>query len=306
MSRRRTSKQDSLELLLDTICNTFGGVLFIAILVVLLLQQTGTGPAEPTPIAIPVSPVEIQSMTLRLEEVIEELERLRTNRASQDATLQTFAPEAIRQLLTTRSEAQLRQELVQTEVDQLLAANTALVARVETLGIENESVRDQLKEAQSRLQTLLAKLDTDRKSREQEARLPVTRSAGVKQEIGLVLRYGRLYVWHQYGAGNQRLGLNTDDFVVISNEREGLVTRPKPTAGVSLDGSPVSQDSVRRVLRRFSPKSCYLAVIARPDTYSGFRYLRDQAIELGFEYRLMPLNVDEPVTDRGGSGGKVQ
>ena len=43
MSRRRSRKQDSLELLLDTICNTFGGVLFIAILVVMLLQQTGRG-----------------------------------------------------------------------------------------------------------------------------------------------------------------------------------------------------------------------------------------------------------------------
>ena len=65
MSRRRTRKQDSLELLLDTICNTFGGVLFIAILVVMLLQQTGGAPAIPSP--APVSPVELQSLASQME-----------------------------------------------------------------------------------------------------------------------------------------------------------------------------------------------------------------------------------------------
>ena len=41
MSRRSAAKQDSLELLLDTICNTFGGVLFIAILVVQKVNTVG-------------------------------------------------------------------------------------------------------------------------------------------------------------------------------------------------------------------------------------------------------------------------
>ena len=36
------------------------------------------------------------------------------------------------------------------------------------------------------------------------------------------------------------------------------------------------------------------------------RHLRDQIIELGFEYRLMPTATDDPVTDRGGKGGDVQ
>ena len=38
MSRKPNDDDGSLELLLDTICNTFGGVLFISILVILLLN----------------------------------------------------------------------------------------------------------------------------------------------------------------------------------------------------------------------------------------------------------------------------
>src|SRR5262245_56842676 len=40
-SRREFHSADSLELLLDTITNAFGGILFLAILVVVLLQGTG-------------------------------------------------------------------------------------------------------------------------------------------------------------------------------------------------------------------------------------------------------------------------
>jgi hypothetical protein len=42
MRRRRTTTElGSLELLLDTICNTFGGIIFLAILVAVLLQFSG-------------------------------------------------------------------------------------------------------------------------------------------------------------------------------------------------------------------------------------------------------------------------
>ena len=308
MSRRHASRQDSLELLLDTICNTFGGVLFIAILVVLLLQQSGTGPAPetPVPVVVPLSDVEMQALTLRMETVAEELARRRQNRESQDAVIQTFAPEAIRQLLVERAAATSRQESLQSDVDQLLANNTALVAHVETLTLENEGVREQLDEARDRLKGAESRLEEARQGRVEVARLPVIRSVADRQEIGLVLRYGRLYVWHQYGPGQLRLGLNTDDFVVVSEEGDGLVTRPKPTAGVVLNETPASQAAVRRVLKQFDPRSSYLVVIARPDSYGVFRHLRDRALEMGFEYRLLPGGTNDPVSDRGGSGGKVQ
>ena len=51
MSRRAEDDGGSLELLLDTICNTFGGIVFISILVVMLLNftQEETLPRPPDP-----------------------------------------------------------------------------------------------------------------------------------------------------------------------------------------------------------------------------------------------------------------
>ena len=306
MSRRRSSKQDSLELLLDTICNTFGGVLFIAILVVLLLQQTGAGPAATASVSPPMSPVEIQSLAIRMETIAEELPRLRLNRDSQDAIVQSFAPDAIRQMLATRTALNAKEEALQTDVDQRVASLAQLVAGVEVISDENDTVRKRLDEAKERLNAAKNQLDKDRQSRVQEVRLPVLRTERGKTEIGLVMRYERLYVWHEYDSSNTRLGLNTRDFVVIGEAWGGLITRPNPTRGVLLDESESSQEAVRRVLRQFDPKECYLAMIVRPDSHGVFRHVRDRALELGFEYRLMPVETDEAVTDRGGTGGQVQ
>lgn len=306
MSRRRSSKQDSLELLLDTICNTFGGVLFIAILVVLLLQQTGKAPASTQPVAAPLSELEFQTLTSRMEAITDELDRLRQNRNSQDAVVRSFAPEEVRQLLKTRNDVTTSQESLQSEIDRLLASNTGIASHVESLDVENADTQWQLDQSRGQLAAAQLKLELERKSRVSEVRMPVLRVSGHNHEIGLVLRYERLYVWHNYDSLGMRQGLNTDDFVVVADKGDQLIIHPNPIAGVVLDESPASAHAVRTVLGRFDPKSDYLAIIVRPNSYGVFRYVRDRAIELGFEYRLIPLDSDEPVSDRGGSGGRVQ
>jgi len=40
VKRRRNTTEDSLELLLDTMCNMFGGIILMALLVVLQTQMT--------------------------------------------------------------------------------------------------------------------------------------------------------------------------------------------------------------------------------------------------------------------------
>ena len=304
MSRRRASRQDSLELLLDTICNTFGGVLFIAILVVLLLQQTGGSPDVPSPVV--ASTVELQSLVIRMEAVAADLTRRQQNRDSQQAIVQKFATEAIREQIVQRQAVTVEQEALQAAVDQLLTDTVTLAGQVETLEADNVTVAVSLQDALTRRKQAESDLEDARQARVEEVRMPVVQSSGRKQEIGLILRYGRLYVWHNYGPMFVRLGLNTDDFVVLSEENGGLASRPKPTAGFALDETAESQEAVRQLLRRFDTQSCYFAIIVRPDSYGVFRHFRDRAIEFGFQYRLMPVETDTPITDRGGSGSPVQ
>lgn len=304
MSRRSAAKQDSLELLLDTICNTFGGVLFIAILVVMLLQQTGQGVSAPPPPTI--SPERLQEMSQRLTELTAELTRLDANRESQVAIVDSFASEEIRNLIQRRSELVTQIASLQVKASELLAQNAKRASRVEEERAENAKVKQDLEGALLEKQQTQTALENDRKNRTTEARLPVLRPPGARQEIGLVLRYGRLYLWHRYDQFHNKQGLNTDDFVVIGEEGGGILTTPKPTGGILLDGTESSKEAIRRLLTQFDSRTCYLVPIVRPDSYSAFSQFRDVALELGFNYRLMPTEANSPVYDRGGSATGVQ
>ena len=199
-------------------------------------------------------------------------------------------------------------ELVQLQAaaDAQQTLNAAVMANVARTQAEIDKLLTQLKIAQqqeSEARTLLA---SEQQGRVKDARLPQQRQRGEKREILLVVRYGRLYIWHDYDLRLYRQGLNLRDFVVISDDGEQLTTRPKPTAGIVLDDSPECQRTIDRLLGRFDPKQFYLAPIVRPDSYGVFRYVRDRAIALKFQYRLIPVDAEDPVVDRGGKGKSVQ
>lgn len=137
-----------------------------------------------------------------------------------------------------------------------------------------------------------------------EARLPHLHSTD-KREIGLILRYNRLYVWHDYGKHGSRLGLNTDDFVVVEDHRDYIEATPKPYAGTPIAGGD-SRATLASKLRQFNAvKECF-ALAVWDDSFESFQTLKNLIIELGFNYRLIPIVTGEGVVDRGGTGGLVQ
>lgn len=306
MARRRSAKQDSLELLLDTICNTFGGVLFIAILVVLLLQQTGPGTESSIPNGKVLSAVEMLDLTNRFEALTAELSRLRENHESQNEVIRSFATEDVRALLIERDRVTQSQNELQEEVDQLMLRRAELSVQVEELSRSNDEVPDQLNEAKARQKQLSAKLDEIKQSKVKELRLPVL-EASTHVQVGMVMKYGRLYLWHTTDSF-VRTGVNENHFVAVGNdESAATITIPHPLRGIELDESPRTRAEIRKLLEKISPQTFDLAIIVRPDSFDEFRYVRDAIVDLGFKYSLFPTGESDPIVDGGGgSGGGVQ
>ncbi|MEX0704974.1 MAG: hypothetical protein WD069_22935 [Planctomycetales bacterium] len=303
-SRRRARQPDSLELLLDTVCNTFGGVLFIAILVVILLETTGH--RNPSTAALPPVPRhELDELELELERKQAEIESLRRIRDDQDVLLSRFATPESQRDLRRRSELRHSCERLHDQQRELVRRNAGTAAEVEEIRDRAERTVRELATRRSRVAELEATVERKRRAREQPVRMPVARM-GRKSEVGIVVRYGRMYVWHEYDANGVRRGLNTAEFVVVEEGPTGLVTRPNPTAGVALDDAAPSVAAVRRRLRAFDPQRHQLAVIVRQDSYGNFRHLRDAMVELEFDYRILPMTEGGSVVDRGGSGSPVQ
>ncbi len=303
---RKSSPSDSLELLLDTICNTFGGILFIAILVVILLQMSGEQLAEERPDREVVSMPELEDLRQQLAVVHGELHRLRALALGQEQTIAAFAPDDVQALLAEREATTQSRDNLREERDQLIAQMAERAENIERIEGDIRDVHANFDNTERRVQELRDQLAEEREARRQELRTPVVRSSGLKQELGVVLQYGRLYVWHRYDRSGNRLGLNTEEFIVVSDDADGITTTPRPTAGIVVDGTDESRRAISDRLRTFNPRSFYVSVVARPDSFAEFQHLRAALTESGFEYRLIPMTANGAVFDRGGTDSRVQ
>lgn len=300
--RRRAASGDSLELLLDTICNTFGGIVFIALLIVLLLRETGSqttvAPLES------VSPDEIERLAGDLESITAELAALRTAEADVARRSETFAPDDVQDLLKQRNTLAAQAGQLQTDRDRRISANASTTAKLIRGESELQKRLAELPVDRKDVAQLEAELEAARESKVEEIRNPLVRGATVPRNLGLIVRYGRVYVWHRYSADGWRVGLNTEDFVVVADQGDKLVTHPDPTKGVPLTPEAATAETLRQRLRPFPSARWYCEIVVRPDSFDEFKVLRDTLIAEGYEYRLMPTDVS--VVDRGGSGGRVQ
>lgn len=306
MSRRSAATSDSLDLLLDAICNTFGGILFIALLVVLLLQFNSDHRSEPMTSGPTISEQEFEQIQRELAMRHEELRRLRELRRGQQQTLAALVPDSLDQLIQEYERISRQRDELRESAEQLLRELAQRTQQVQNIQTRLQQLEMDLTSARREVAELQDQAEQERATRRQEMRTPVVRNSATKSSVGLVLQYGRLYLWHRYDQFGARLGLNDAEFVVIGEDAAGFRTTPIPTAGVPLDGTPESNRQIRDRLRQFSPIRNYLTVVVRPDSHGAFKHLRTAMMESGFDYRLMPTSNEDRVRDRGGSDSRIQ
>ncbi len=305
MRRRAAARSDSLELLLDTLCNTFGGVLFIAMLVVTMLQLGGNQPPSSPPSTDDFDISAVQDLeetlaTLKAEvAVLRKATRRQADEADSSATREIedriSASEALRTRLEETAE---RQDRLVLELSRRQVYLRRLTGELEELDRRLTAARAELQEAEQRAEKV-------RSEHTRPALLPVV-SPTQKRPIGVIVRFGRMYVWHRHGSGGVPLGLNTDEFVVVEDGPRELTSSPKPGAGVPITSGRELRDALAKRLVPFDKNFHYLDVVVRPDSFPHFHRLRTAFAELGFEFSILLASEGQPVTDRGGEGRGVQ
>jgi hypothetical protein len=131
-------------------------------------------------------------------------------------------------------------------------------------------------------------LQAEVRKRTRMALLPALRVTS-KREFAVVLRYGRLYFLHASELDMQLGVLNYDDFIVLENDKSTVRITPKPYAGSVIDDSEGVDDLLAMKLTHMDPKESYLAIAVWEDSFADFAHLRNALVELGWEYRLIPL-----------------
>jgi hypothetical protein len=302
MSKRKRGSDSSLELLLDTICNTFGGVLFVAILIVIMLRMTSKTQAEANTRQVSeAEQLELQQQQAALAGMIETLHQAA---AGLDDSVELADAATAELLQEFKGKQKSRQELLGRRLETLGKIATYQTSINQTAHeIEQWEKREQT--AKKRQRELKETLKTEVASRSQQADYSGIRRTG-KHEIQTVVRYGRFYIWHRYDSSGNRAGLNTDEFVVLGDGDRETRTTPMPHAGTIIESTPKATQDLTARLGLFSPRRDYIAILVWPDSFGQFHLFKKLLVEAGFEYRLIPVKDGETFRDRGGSGGDVQ
>ncbi len=303
MSRRRRSSinASSLDLFLDTICNAFGGIIFLSILIAVLAKmQDPRQSSRPSNENIPQSEVdefsrklkELQSDRRRIVTTINSLEKLRGG-ADQSEVIEL--KEQIRQANLRLDQAVAEQALVSLKLSEV---------QVDVTNRKKASaeLEEKLVAAQAAYLDKAKAVDDALDSRVQKTELPSVRITN-KGNLLFAMRYGKLYL---ISDPTDRISGNYyAPHAIVTKTPFSTEVKPKKEAGWDLSvAADVYQLEV--ALANGPPHDTFLSVAVWPDSFKEFARLKENCLRLGYDYQLLPLNDVESISIGSGGSAKVQ
>lgn len=300
MSRRpMVSPDDSLELLLDTICNTFATVIFISMLAAILAQNSAPAAASATETQSAID--ETHARQRELSELSRRQNALQSQLAQQNDLIGRFSSDesvALAMQIHQDSESQAKMSSQKVET-----ADAIVTAERDRLQLE-QAVQELLKKMQDEQirqtegENKLRDLQTNAGHTAEVRRVHETTKFG----FTFALDNGRLYSVHTSDDKNgsiMNLMINHEDCDVT--EVAGITAiRPLKNAGTPLRKNPTAQRDAKAKLSAVS-KNFVVRLFVAKDSFAEFLPVKEALTELGLEYSLeiMPgEDVELVLTDK--------
>jgi len=282
MRKLRHKSDESLDLLLDTLCNVFGGIILISCLLALLTTN------RPTQIdGGSGSEIEQRLLVERLEAAKKELSGLEqmfdSIKAKGDEDLQKLLVERD-QLRATQE--RLRQNAARQKVDdgsnkdpvgnleKLRSEVKALDLKIVDAKARVEAATEKARDLAARLQRLKTQIEQTEAKRSEYVRFPREHIASTGH-FNLILKYGEVFpLIHVDGrkfSGVTRDPPGKDAFTAIPNKSAGW--------NIVADRADVLD-----MLANCKRGSLYVAIYVYPDSFETFRSLKELIYSSGLEY----------------------
>lgn len=304
--RRRTSDQgDSFDLFLDTICNTFGGIVFMAILVALLAKirhdPSGSEAAEQ-----PVTALTMRTLEL---ELTQQQSRLRDLQNVRDALPPTPINPEVTDLADRSNELDALTEVEQQHVDMRQELGERLIdiaSKTAAIPEQVEQAEKEFEEVTIELSAAKAEWQIVRKQKSKTMQVPRERQgAGAR---GIVLLAGEelfLVASPDYEEG-KFFDKHVESRRLAGSDSNGYEITPRFGNGIAL-GSEKSITAIRGTARRLASQDGTLVIVVYPDSYHQFGPVRDAFKAFGMNYELWIQAEHEPLqVFYGNSRSRVQ
>lgn len=303
MSRKSRSIRehtDSLDLLLGPMCNTFGGIVLMAVILALLSREVDM---VSQPFAAVASDT-AEMLQRRVAKAEDDLAKTVAFRDSLEARVND--PRLAERIKLAAERQRLRQTLdvlrqaphgtpsADTHADPGLVAgrlHTELASLVnQKVELENAraAVDENLARLQRRQTDLAAQSQKEKDTAVKKLRLPKERTNN-KKAFFVILRYGRAYPRDVFSNGVPEPNSQT---IKRTSDDESLLLEPR--AGQGLDPE-TDKAALGTLLRAVPMGSYYVAFVVYQDSFPAFNTLKQQAAEIGLDFGWTPYSNNEPL-----------
>lgn len=306
MSRRRRNSlnNDSLDMLLDTITNTFGGILLVTLLLVLLIRNTTAQQADVAD-EERVTVAEQQRLQVEVDRLQERQETLRQSLEMLQDLESNFAEPGKQQLADKLGELLGEVNSLQEQEQQLEAAAAGLKSQAEKL--ESDKLAGQRDAVGMQAALASAELDLKNELALRTRTMDLPREQYTNKALTCVfLLKGKLY-FPDRGTGRAGFQINLDQFEPCDETAANLVLssgdayRVKPAAGLAIE-----RNSIQRNLLKLPASDFYLTIVCDRESFDVFRGFKDVLVELGYEHRIMPVAEPRVFETKSSDRAKVQ
>jgi hypothetical protein len=294
MKRRLQSvaESDSLELLLDTLCNVFGGIVLIACLLAILPRQEMSSPLMPSDVA------SSEMLERRLIAAREEVIRLK----SEITRLEEFTDPNLAELQNRRDSlkrihGRLRKDLTDQQDIEANEAELRAIARQGDPAALAEALKElKLQKSKSeglesatsgknrflaqRIVNLQEEAEGLKKGKTQAVRFPRERISEASP-LPIILRYNAVYPMG-IGAG---LDINPSINRISISENDGFRAEPVKDRGIE---TPSTDKTLAATLNAANARRLYATIYLYPDSHHAFGKLKEAlskaAIPYGIEF----------------------
>ncbi|MEI6235923.1 MAG: hypothetical protein WCT04_22945 [Planctomycetota bacterium] len=268
-----------MELFLSTSCDSFGGIVFIT-LMICLMPSKSTLEAS----AVPKGPS--SSERAQLENVKNELSR-------KERVLEILK-HSDGGLNSSEDSARLDElQRLENEERELRTAAALRGKEISELRVElDKTVRNHefLRDASSRLKIGLTQVEKKdaAQSEVREARLPRLRKLN-KYYYFLVVQNGKVYLTKRPGQNSLQVEFNDVDFKLTHSDRT-MEFEPKPDKGVPVNDWLKAPDGVLALKRCLSKTESIVNIVIYPDSLPFFNAIRNAFTGSHYDYNWSPIS----------------
>jgi len=292
--RRQKDESGSLDLLLDTICNTFGGILLISLLVVILLNSSSTEIADKSPSK--ASQVELLETAIRQQELLEDIRRLREAVGNAKENQSDVLPMDVFRVAREIERLKFQNSEGSDEKAELLDELANTQSEVNAISERQKETREKLAAAKKKLDAITQRIEEEVNRRSRTAVIPQVQRSTKSARTFFLVR-GKLL-------GPVRTSNGDFDLKVVSVSSNGSEKQLKPrsSGGIKVLPGGSKNPAIKNKFAGISSKLFDIQLFVWPDSFVHCRAVRDVLEQLNLKCDLRPMTKSGTIVV-GSSGG---